>query len=366
MRLTVSRAILLGLLQKVIGVVESKQTLAILSNVLFRCGGGRLSLTATDLEMELIAEVDFSACLDNLTFTVPARTLLDMCQSLAEDSTVDLLLEGEKLRISSGKARFNLTTLPAENFPGFDTQPIDDCFAISGPKLRRVLEKTKFAMALQDVRFYLNGLLLEVEQDVLRAVTSDGHRLAYSEQKLDIPVSTQYQVIIPRKGVAELYRLLGGWEDNVEISLGSNNLRALIGDTLFSVKLLDSKYPDYRRVIPSDLGLTFFINKLTLKHALSRVIVVCPEKFRAVRFDCQADALTLSASGPDHEDASDVVDAHIGKDFQTAYNGSYVLDALNHCDSDMIKFCVSDSSTACVIESDDDSNCRFVVMPLRL
>lgn len=367
MKISIPRAILLGLLQKVIGVVESKQTLVILSNVLFRCGGGRLSLTATDLEMELIAEVDFPQGIDSLTFTVPARTLLDMCQSLPDNSTIDLSLDGDKLRVSSGKARFNLTTLPAVNFPNFDTQPFDACFSISGPKLRRVLEKTKFAMAIQDVRFYLNGLLLEVENDVLRAVSSDGHRLAYSAQKLDDPVATQHQVIIPRKGVAELHRLLSGWDANVDISLGSNILRALIGDTFFSVKLLDSKYPDYRRVIPSDLNLALLLSKSELKQALSRVIVVCSEKFKTVRFEFQRDALVLSASGPDHEDASDVVDVQYdGKDFQTAYNGSYVMDALNHCDSDCVRFCLSDASTACVIESEDDADTRFVVMPLRL
>lgn len=368
MKLSVARADLLGLLQKVMGVVERKQTLPILGNVLIRCKSGRLSLRATDLEMELIAEASSSPeATQDLAITAPGRKLLDICRSLAEGCEVELLVEADKLRLHSGKARFSLATLPADNFPSFEAPIVEECFPIDGAKLRRAMEQSMFAMALQDVRFYLNGLLLEVEGGALRAVASDGHRLAYSEQLLESPVSTQRQVIIPRKGVLELHRLLGDWSGNVELSLGGNTLRAVMGDTVFSVKLVDAKYPDYRRVIPSDVGRVVMVDKEALKQALARVTVVCQEKYKSVRFDFAAGILSLSATSPEQEEASDVVDiAYQGDPLETAYNGSYIMDALNHCGADQVRFGVADSSAACVIEAEGDSGSKFVVMPLRL
>ncbi|BBL69396.1 DNA polymerase III subunit beta [Methylogaea oryzae] len=367
MKLNVARADLLGLLQKVMGVVERKQTLPILGNVLIHSEQGRLSLTATDLEMELIAEAALPEVSEQLAVTAPGRKLLDICRSLADGCDVGLLVEGDKLRLQSGKARFTLATLPVDNFPSFEAPAVEERFVIDGSKLRRALEQSMFAMALQDVRFYLNGLLLEVEGTALRAVASDGHRLAYSEQILDAPVNAQKQVIIPRKGVVELHRLLGDWSGEVELTLGGNSLRAVIGDTVFSVKLVDAKYPDYRRVIPSDVGRVISVDKESLKQALARVSVVCQEKFKSVRFDFTAGTLSLSATSPEQEEASDVVDVdYQGKPLETAYNGSYIMDALNHCGGESIRFGIADGSTACVIASEGDAASRFVVMPLRL
>lgn len=367
MKLTIPRASLLGLLQKVIGVVERKQTLPILGNVLLRCGDGRLSLSATDLEMELIAECVVPETLPSLSVTAPGRKLLDICRSLEEGGDIDLLVEGDKLRLHSGKARFSLATLPADNFPSFEAPAVEERLEIEGAMLRRVMEQSMFAMALQDVRFYLMGLLLEVEGVALRAVASDGHRLAYCEQVLASPVNVRRQVIIPRKGVVELHRLLGEWAGDVAVYLGGNALRAVLGDTVFSVKLVDAKYPDYRRVIPSDVGRTLSVEKDAFKQALARVSVVCQEKFRSVRFEFMPGSLALSATSPEHEEASDVVDiAYEGQPLETAYNGSYIMDALNHCGSEQVRFGISDASTACVIEAEGDSSCKFVVMPLRL
>jgi DNA polymerase-3 subunit beta len=367
MKLTIPRANLLSLLQKVIGVVERKQTLPILSNVLIRCSEGRLSLSATDLEMELIAGTALDVDLPPLTITAPARKLLDICRSLEEGSNIDLQLEGDKLRVHSGKTRFSLATLPADNFPSFEALPTELRFAIDGVKLRRVIEQSMFAMAQQDVRFYLNGLLLEVEGQALRAVASDGHRLAYCEQTLEDPVDQPQQVILPRKGVSELYRLLDNWSDDVGVCLGDNTLRVLLGDTVFSVKLVDARYPDYRRVIPSNISRVVEVEKDALKQALSRVFVVCEEKFRNIRFEYKANNLTVSASSPEHEEASDEVDIVYGGDFlETAYNGSYLMDALNHLSGEQVRFGLSDGNAACVIEADSDADSRFVVMPLRL
>lgn len=367
MKLTIPRTNLLGLLQKVIGVVERKQTLPILSNVLICCSDGRLSLSATDLEMELIAGMALNAEQPPLNITAPARKLLDICRSLAEDSLIDLVLEGDKLRVHSGKTRFSLATLPADNFPSFEALSTELRFTVDGVTLRRVIEQSMFAMALQDVRFYLNGLLLEVEGQSLRAVASDGHRLAYCEQTLEAPVEQPQQVILPRKGVSELYRLLDNWNDEVGVCLGDNTLRVLLGDTVFAVKLVDARYPDYRRVIPSNVSRVVEVEKDPLKQALSRVFVVCEEKFRNIRFAYETNRLTVSASSPEREEASDEVDiVYGGEPLETAYNGSYLMDALNHIKGEQVRFGLSDGNTACVIEADSDTDSKFVVMPLRL
>lgn len=367
MKLHIERNELLGLLQKVVGVVERKQTLPILGNVLLRSGNGRLQVTATDLEVELITALDSPDGGEPQAITVPGRKFFDICRSLPEGAMVDLDTDGERLRLRSGKARFALATLPADGFPAFEAPPSEQRIVLEGSKLRSALDKSMFAMAQQDVRFYLNGLLLEVEGGFLRAVASDGHRLAYCEQALESGPADAKLVIIPRKGVMELYRLLADWHGDVELIFGGNALRATLGDTVFSVKLVDAKYPDYRRVIPQDLGRVIEVDKEALRQAVGRVAVVCQEKLKGVRFEFAETGLTLSASSPDQEEACDVVDIEYhGAPFETAYNGGYILDALTHCNSEKVRLSVADASTACVVEEPEDGNGRFIVMPLRL
>ena len=367
MKLSIARSTLLGMLQKVIGVVENRQTLPILANVLIRCADNRFSLTASDLEMELTAETELplSDGSERFAFTAAARKLLEICQSLADGCTVNLHLDGDKLRLHSDKASFSLATLPADNFPKFEVPAIEDRILVDSAKLRRTIDQSRFAMALQDVRFYLNGLLLDVEGDMLRLVSADGHRLAYAEQRLDSTVTARRQMILPRKGVVELHRLLGSFTGDVEIGIGGNTLRALLGNAVFSVKLIDATYPDYRRLIPSDLSRTIMVDKGALKQSLGSVSVLCHEKFKNVRFDFSPGLLSLSATNSENEEASDVVDINFdGVPLLTAYNGSYIMEALNHCDGDKVLFGIDDRGV-CVIEAETDAGSRFVVMPLR-
>lgn len=375
MKLTIPRAILLGLLQKVIGVIESKQTMQILSNVLIKCVDGRLSLTATDSEIELIAEADLPAAENAgdsnvIAFTTSARKLLDICQSLSDGSVIDLIIEDQtKLRIHSGKARFSLPAMAADRFPCFETPSIEDKFCMDSARLRRGMDQCKFAIAVQDTRIYLNALLMEVEGNLLRLVASDGHRLAYSEQQLDNPEKFSRQVLVPLKGVKELSRLLATFTGDVEICLSGNMLRALYSDTIFSVKLMDAKYFEYRRNISRVNELAICVAKEPLKQALTRVCVVCHEKFKVVRFVFDNGMLALSAINPENEEASDVVEIdYPGPALDTAFNGSYIMDVITHCDSEQISFGLSDADaqTPCIIEANGDTSGKFVVMPLRL
>lgn len=371
MQLRIERNTLVTLLQKVVGVVDRKQTLPILGNVLIQSGAGRLRVTATDLEVELIAEAPLDSSDTSQSITVPGRKFFDICRSLPEGQVIDLTFKDERLQVNCGKARFALATLPAAGFPNFDSAVLLDQateVSIDSHLLRAALDKSMFAMASQDVRFYLNGLLLDVGGQALRAIASDGHRLAWCEQTHGVEVNgAARNAILPRKGVAELYRLLADAPERIELTVGSNALRARLDNSVFSVKLVDAKYPDYRRVIPSDLGRVIYADKEALKQAVARVAVVCQEKLKGVRFVFETNSLTVSANGTDQEEATDTLDVeYTDAPFETAYNGSYILDALGHCQSERVSISVADSSTACIIEGNEDVGSRFIVMPLRL
>lgn len=371
MKLNIGKEKLLNLLQKVVGVVEKRQTLAILGNVLLRSDGDALELVATDLEMELTAHCTLEHSQERGVATAPARKLLDICRQLPEGADIRLDAGEDRLLVHAGKSRFTLPTLPAGHFPAFEPPVAEESITIAAAALRTALDKTQFAMAQQDVRFYLNGMLWEVEGANFRTVASDGHRLALREVRLaQASEGLGRQVILPRKGVMELHRLLGDETGEVQIEFGSNGVRVRIRDGVFSVKLVDSKYPDYRRVIPSDLGRTIGLERDGFRTSLNRVTVMCQEKYKGVRFDFAQGQLTLTA-GAEGEQAVDQVDAdYDGPEFSVAYNGAYVVDAIGHCDDAFVRFSVADTTQACVIQEEGagESECGsvYVVMPLRL
>jgi DNA polymerase-3 subunit beta len=371
MKLIIGREKLLNLLQKVAGVVEKRQTLAILGNVLLRSEGEALELVATDLEMELTAHCPLDHFQERGVATAPARKLLDICRQLPEGAEIRLDAGEDRLLVQAGKSRFTLQTLPASGFPAFEPPTAEESITFAAAHLRAALDKTQFAMAQQDVRFYLNGMLWEVEGAMFRAVASDGHRLALREVRLEqASEGPGRQAILPRKGVMELHRLLGDEAGNVRIEFGSNGVRVQLRDGVFSVKLVDSKYPDYRRVIPSDLGRTIGLDRDGFRTSLNRVTVMCQEKYKGVRFDFAQGQLTLTA-GAEGEQAVDQVDAdYDGQEFSVAYNGAYVVDATGHCDDAYLSFSVADATQACVIQEEGtgETECAsvYVVMPLRL
>ena len=250
MHFVISREALLKPLQMVSGVVERRQTLPVLSNVLMVLDGSELSLTGTDLEVELIGRVPVDQAHEAGAVTVPARKLLDICKSLADDANVEFSLSDNKLTLKSGRSRYTLTTLPASEFPSVDEEPDTFSLSISQAKLHELLESTSFAMAQQDVRYYLNGMLFEVAPDFLRVVATDGHRLAMETLNMDNPINDVQQLILPRKGILELSRLLGDEQGEITLTFGQNHIRAKVPAVTFTSKLVDGKFPDYNRVLP--------------------------------------------------------------------------------------------------------------------
>lgn len=366
MKLSIARESLLRPLQAVIGVVERRQTMPILANVLLVATDGELAITATDLEVELVARTSAAESVSPGEITVPGRKLLDICRALADDAVVKIQLDGDRLTIRSGRSRFVLSTLPAADFPVIDDIQAGTTLRLRQDDVARLLEKTHFAMAQQDVRYYLNGLLLEVRKEHVRAVATDGHRLALSEITLEKAASREQQVIVPRKGVQELQRLLGHGEE-LDLSIGSNHVRAEIGDIQFTSKLIDGRFPDYERVIPNPKGNVVLASREELRKALQRAAILSNEKYRGIRLELSADRVKVQANNPDQEEAQDEVEVkYPGDPIEIGFNVNYLLDALAAVDGDEVEIGLMDANSSCLIHTPGKTQTRYVVMPMRL
>ncbi len=365
MKISVTRDQILGPLQNVIGVVERRQTMPVLANVLLQARNDQLSITGSDLEVELLAtsEANVSQAGD---LTVPGRKLLDICRSLPDGAQVNLTKEGEKLVLKSGRSRFALATLPAAEFPVVEAINALQTLVLPQAEFRRVVDKTHFSMAQQDVRYYLNGLLLEAEGDSLRAVATDGHRLALAEATLQEPSKSKQQVIVPRKGVLELQRILTA-EGMLELGIGSNHVRAQIGNIRFTSKLIDGKFPEYGRVIPQNPTRLIEADREALRVALQRTSILANEKYRGVRLVLKNDLLTLQAHNPEQEEAEDQVEvSYKGEEIEIGFNVTYLLDALAATDTERVVLGLSDSNSSCLLTGLGTTTSRYVVMPMRL
>ena len=352
-------------LQAVIGVVERRQTMPILSNVLISAQDGQLNITATDLEVELVtsAEVEVS---ENGDVTVPGRKLLDICRALPNDAKIDFTLNGDRVTVRSGKSRFNLSTLPGAEFPVIDDIKAERTLALPKVELKRLLEKTHFSMAQQDVRYYLNGLLFEIEKDRLRAVATDGHRLAMCETDLSAKAKGTLQVIVPRKGVLELQRLLVG-DGDVELSFGTNHVRAQLDNTRFTSKLIDGRFPEYDRVIPKTDAPPVKADRDEFRTALKRAAILSNEKYRGIRLSLKDNSMVIQANNPEHEEAEEEIAVNYdGEGLEIGFNANYLQDALGAIDSDAVEIGLKDSNSSCLIREPGSENCKFVVMPMRL
>src|ERR1700704_1072801 len=301
MKLTATREDLLAPLQSVIGVVERRQTMPVLANVLLAARDNRLSVTGTDLEVELVATCPVSVQQPG-DITVPGRKLLDIFRSLPEKTSVTLSTEGERVSLRGGRSRFTLSTLPAAEFPVVDDINAQQTVSVAQAEFRRLIDKTHFSMAQQDVRYYLNGMLLETEGKSLRAVATDGHRLALCETELATRAKSAQQVIVPRKGVLELQRILGA-EGNLELAVGTNHVRAQVGNIRFTSKLIDGRFPEYGRVIPANPTKIVEADREILRQALQRTAILSNEKYRGIRLTARPDLLTLQAHNPEQEEA---------------------------------------------------------------
>ncbi|MDY6944299.1 MAG: DNA polymerase III subunit beta [Pseudomonadota bacterium] len=365
MKFSAERESILAPLQAVIGVVERRQTMPILANVLIVGRDEQLSITATDLEVELVAKANVTLQQAG-EITLPGRKLLDIIKALPDKAQVTISVEGERATIRSGKSRFTLATLPASDFPTVEDIRAQKALLISQSALRRLLDKTHFSMAQQDVRYYLNGMLLESDGKILRTVATDGHRLSYCETTLEHEAGPAQQVIVPRKGVLELQRLLAG-EGNVELAIGTNHVRAQIGDIRFTSKLIDGRFPEYGRVIPSNPTKRINANRDVLRSALQRAAILSNEKYRGIRLAVKPGVLLLQSHNPEQEEAEEELEIdYTGEELEIGFNVNYLLDALAAVDTGDVVIGLTDANNSCLLSSDAAPQAKYVVMPMRL
>ena len=365
MKLSATREVLLKPLQAVIGVVERRQTMPILSNVLLVAKNGELAVTATDLEVELVAQANVDVQAGG-EITVSGRKLLDICRALPEGSEIAVSVSGEKLHVRSGRAKFALATLPAAEFPSVEDIKASQTISVSQEVLGRLIEKTHFSMAQQDVRYYLNGMLLETGGKHIRSVATDGHRLALCQAELGDTDLVEQQVIVPRKGVLELQRLLSG-EGSVDIVLGANHVRIQLQGIRFTSKLIDGRFPEYERVIPRDSSNEVRADKDVFRGGLQRTAILSNEKYRGIRLIIRDSALVLQAHNPEQEEAEEELEvAYAGEDIEIGFNVNYLLDAIGAVDGEDVALSVVDSNSSCLIRAPEKEDCKFVVMPMRL
>jgi DNA polymerase-3 subunit beta len=364
MKFTAEREDLLAALQAAIGVVERRQTMPILANVLLGAKEGRVAVTATDLEVELVAHAAVKIAAEGAT-TVPGRKLLDICRSLPDKATIHFAQEGDRAVIRAGKSRFTLSTLPAGEFPVVEEMNVQQTMEVPQADLKRLLDRTHFSMAQQDVRYYLNGMLLESDGKMLRTVATDGHRLALCE--IDLPAKGKgQQIIVPRKGVLELQRLLGS-DGSLELTVGTNHIRVQIGDIRFTSKLIDGRFPEYGRVIPASPPRVLTADREVLRGALQRTSILSNEKYRGIRLSLKGNALTVQAHNPEQEEAEEEVEVQYdGEDLEVGFNVNYLMDAIAAIEGSEVEIGLSDGNSSCLIKAPGSTGCRYVVMPMRL
>ncbi|MEE4203237.1 MAG: DNA polymerase III subunit beta [Halieaceae bacterium] len=365
MKFSIPRDALLKPLNLVAGVVERRQTLPVLSNVLLRLEGNQLSLTGTDLEVELVGRVTVESAGTDGEITVPARKLVDICKSLPDGTQIEFSVEGGKATVKAGRSRFTLSTLPATEFPEVEGGAGDVSLQLPQPLVKRLIERTAFAMAQQDVRYYLNGMYLEISAGRLRMVATDGHRLALctAPDKVD---GSDVGVIIPRKGVLELARLLDS-DDNMSLVVGSHHIRAETEQFTFTSKLVDGKFPEYERVLPKSPDKSVIGDRLELRQAFTRTAILSNEKYRGVRLRLSNDTLEITANNPEQEQAEEVVPVEYqGDNLEVGFNVSYLLDVLSVLNGEKVRFSLSDAASSALLEESESGDSVYVVMPMRL
>lgn len=366
MKFTISREAFIKPLQLVVSVVERRQTLPVLSNVLISLNGDRLALTGTDLEVEIVGSVSGVAGEEG-EITVPARKLMDICKSLPDKSDIHFEEEAGRILVSSGRSRFTLSTLPASDFPVIEDEVGEVEFTLPGQALKQLIDKTVFAMAQQDVRYYLNGMLWEATSGLLRTVATDGHRLAMATKPMPFTVPEKIQAIVPRKGVTELSRILSD-EGEIRVTLGGNHVRVEGGDVRFTSKLIDGAYPDYERVLPKGGSKTVTGSREGLRQSFSRVAILSNEKYRGVRLFLQDGLLQITANNPEQEEAREevAVDYSGGGELEIGFNVNYLIDVLNVVKGDNIRILLSDPNSSALLEDPEQDDAVYVIMPMRL
>lgn len=366
MRFSLQREAFLKPLAQVVNVVERRQTLPVLANLLVVVNAGQLSLTGTDLEVEMVARCVVDDAGDGEA-TIPARKLFDIVRALPDGSKVTVTQAGDKITVQAGRSRFTLASLPANDFPSIDAVEATERVSVPEAALKELIERTAFAMAQQDVRYYLNGLLFDLAEKRLRCVATDGHRLALCETALDETVQAKRQIIVPRKGVQELQRLLEGGDRVLTLEMDRNHIRVKRDDVTFTSKLIDGRFPDYEAVIPIGADREVRIDRETLRAALQRAAILSNEKYRGVRIEVSPGQLKINAHNPEQEEAQEEVEAETKVDgLAVGFNVNYLLDALSALRDETVVLALRDANSSALVREATHERSRHVVMPLRL
>ncbi|MDB5932124.1 MAG: polymerase beta subunit [Polaromonas sp.] len=357
----------LGVLQLVAGIVERRHTLPILANVLIRKTGAQLQLTTSDLEIQIRTTAELDGDEGDFTTTVGARKLIDVLRSMPSDQTVSLESSQNKLILKGGKSRFTLQTLPAEDFPLVqEAASFGPVFSVPQKVLKELLNQVSFAMAVHDIRYYLNGILFVAEGKQLSLVATDGHRLAFSSAMLDVEVPKQ-EVILPRKTVLEMQRLLSDKEGAIEMQFAGNQAKFSFEGMEFVTKLVEGKFPDYNRVIPKNHKNIITLGRAPLLASLQRTAILTSEKFKGVRLNIEPGTLRVASNNAEQEEAVDELDIDYGGDaIEIGFNVTYLIDALANMSQDMVKIELADSNSSALLTIPDNAAFKYVVMPMRI
>jgi DNA polymerase III subunit beta len=358
---------LLSTLQSVSGIVERRHTLPILANVLIRKTGDQLQLTTSDLEIQIRTNAQMDGDTGNYSTTVGARKLIDILRTMPSDQTVSIESSASKLVLKGGKSRFTLQTLPAEDFPLVqEAASFGPVFSVPQKTLKELLAQVSFAMAVHDIRYYLNGILFVAEGKTLSLVATDGHRLAFSSAQLDVEVPKQ-EVILPRKTVIEMQRLLSDSEGQIEMQFAGNQAKFSFGGMEFVTKLVEGKFPDYNRVIPKNHKNIITLGRAALLATLQRTAILTSEKFKGVRLNIEPGTLRVASNNAEQEEAVDELDIdYAGDAIEIGFNVTYLIDALGNMPQEMVRLELSDSNSSALFTIPDNATFKYVVMPMRI
>ncbi len=357
----------LSVLQSVAGIVERRHTLPVLANVLIRKTGNSVQLTTSDLEIQIRTTAELGGDNGNFTTTVGARKLIDILRTMPADQTVSLESTQNKLVLKGGKSRFTLQTLPAEDFPLVQEAPsFGPTFSVPQKTLKDLMNQVSFAMAVHDIRYYLNGILFVAEGKQLSLVATDGHRLAYASATLDVEVPRQ-EVILPRKTVLELQRLLSDTEGAIETRFASNQAKFSFDGMEFVTKLVEGKFPDYNRVIPKNHRNHITLGRVPLLACLQRTAILTSEKFKGVRLNVEPGLLRVASNNAEQEEAVDELDIdYSGDAIEIGFNVTYLIDALSNMSQEMVKLELQDSNNSALLTNPENNAFKYVVMPMRI
>ncbi len=367
MHIKIEREKLLPTLNLVCSVVEKRQTLPILANLYFNHENGVLNIVGTDIEVEISRTIE-GVQGENGAFTVSARKILDICRMLPENSLISFKMDTDKIIISSGRSRYTLKVLEANDFPRIEAGNWEERFKIKQNSLKNLLDNTSFAMAVQDVRYYLNGILFEIKSKRLRAIATDGHRLAQSDVEIDVDVEEVRQLIVPRKAIAEIGRFLDGDEESeLTIEISKNHLKLSKDDTILITKLIDGKFPEFKGVLETELGIVIQLNRTEFVETLTRAAVLTTDRFKGVRINLDKNLMMVTANNPEQEEAVEEMGIdYNGNKVETGYNVSYLIDAARVVNGEKIELHLQGNDGICIIRQPNEQNSTWLVMPMRI